>query len=45
VRWLWRLLRLIGDVKALSRGRLPKRLAWRWAKRTLRRAGRRRGWW
>ncbi|GAB6941021.1 hypothetical protein [Thermus brockianus] len=24
MRWLWRLLRLIGDVKALSRGRLSQ---------------------
>ncbi|MCX7686517.1 MAG: hypothetical protein N2045_00910 [Fimbriimonadales bacterium] len=43
MRWLWRLLRLLGDVRALSRGRLGQRLAWRVARGLLWRMGRR-GW-
>jgi hypothetical protein len=45
VRALMRLLGVYGDVRAASRGRLMQRMVWKSARRTLRRAGRRAGWW
>ncbi|MEN2982052.1 MAG: hypothetical protein ABDH20_05665 [Thermus sp.] len=45
MRWLWRLLGFLADLRALSRGRLLKRWAWKVARRALWRAGRRRRWW
>jgi hypothetical protein len=42
---LFRVLRILGDIRALRRGRLPQRLLWRTMRDLLWRFGRRRRWW
>lgn len=42
---LFRILRLLGDLRALRRGRLHQRFLWRTARDLLWRFGRRRRWW
>jgi hypothetical protein len=42
---LFRILRLLGVLRALRRGRLPQRLLWRTMRDLLWWFGRRRRWW
>ena len=42
---LYRILRLLGDIRAYQRGRLPQRLLWRTVRNWLWRLGRRKRRW